>query len=165
MTAVIASTDVDLFDASLTERVVGLTRPLVKRYFRADVRGMRNVPPGASLVVSNHSGGMLTPDMSVFAVGYYDKYGYDRPLYTLAHDMLFNTPAAELLRRTGVIRATRDNAAHALAIGAVVMVFPGGDQDAYRPTAERHVIDFGGRTGYVKSALEAGVPIVPAVSV
>jgi 1-acyl-sn-glycerol-3-phosphate acyltransferase len=45
------------------------------------------------------------------------------------------------------------------------MVFPGGDQDAYRPTAQRHVIDFGGRTGYVTSAIEAGVPIVPAVSV
>jgi 1-acyl-sn-glycerol-3-phosphate acyltransferase len=165
MTAVIAPSDVDLFDASLTERVVGLTRPLVKRYFRAEVRGMRNVPPGASLVVSNHSGGLLTPDMSVFAVGYYDKYGYDRPLFTLAHDMLFHTPAAELLKRTGVIRATRENAAEALQSGAVVMVFPGGDQDAYRPTVERNHIGFSGRTGYVASAIEAGVPIVPAVSV
>jgi 1-acyl-sn-glycerol-3-phosphate acyltransferase len=88
MTAAIALTDVDQFDRSLTERAVGLTRPLVKRYFRAEVRGLGNIPRGASLVVSNHSGGMLTPDMSVFAVGYYDKYGYDRPLYTLAHDML-----------------------------------------------------------------------------
>jgi 1-acyl-sn-glycerol-3-phosphate acyltransferase len=165
MTTAIALPDVDQFDANLTERVVGLTRPLVKRYFRAEVRGLGNVPPGASLVVSNHSGGMLTPDMSVFAVGYYDKYGYDRPLYTLAHDMLFNTPAADLLRHTGVIRATRNNAAQALASGAVVMVFPGGDRDAYRPSMERHVVDFGGRTGYVSTAIEAGVPIVPAVSV
>ena len=157
--------DIDQFDPRLTERVVELTRPLVKRYFRAEVRGLANIPPGPSLVVSNHSGGILTPDMSVFAVGYYDKYGYDRPLYTLAHDMLFSTPAGELLRRTGVIRATRENAAKALESGAVVMVFPGGDQDAYRPTVERNVIGFGGRTGYVATAVEAGVPIVPAVSV
>ncbi|MGX9791592.1 lysophospholipid acyltransferase family protein [Mycobacterium sp. MMS18-G62] len=165
MTQALAHTDVELFDRGLTEWVVGLTRPIVKRYFRSEVRGLANIPPGPSLVVGNHSGGLLTPDMSVFAVGYYDKYGYDRPLYTLAHDMLFNTPAAELLRRTGVVRATRENAAAALDRGAVVMVFPGGDHDAYRPTVERNHIGFGGRTGYVATALEAGVPIVPAVSV
>ena len=28
-----------------------------------------------------------------------------------------------------------------------------------------HVIDFGGRPGYVNTAIEAGVPIVPAVSI
>jgi 1-acyl-sn-glycerol-3-phosphate acyltransferase len=165
MTEAVAARDVDLFDRGLTELVVDLTRPVVKRYFRSRVRGLENIPPGPSLVVSNHSGGILTPDMSVFAVGYYDKYGYDRPLYTLAHDMLFNTPAADLLKRTGVIRATRDNAADGLALGAVVMVFPGGDHDAYRPTRERNVIGFGGRTGYVETAIEAGVPIVPTVSV
>jgi hypothetical protein len=156
MTEAIALNGIDQFDAGLTEQVVGLTRPLVRRYFRSEVRGLVNIPPGAALVVSDHSGGMLTPDRSVFAVGYSDKYGYGRPLYTLAHDMIFNTPAAELLRRTGVIRAKRDNAAKALANGAVVMVFPGGDQDAYRPTTERHVIDFGVRTGYVVTAIEAG---------
>ncbi len=158
-------TDVDKFDAGLTEMVVGLTRPIVKRYFRAEVRGLENIPAGPSLVVANHSGGLVTPDMPVFAVGYYDHFGYDRPLYTLGHDTLFAGPAAELLRRTGVVRATRDNAAAALAAGAVVMVFPGGDYEVYRPTAEEKVIAFGGRSGYVTTAMEAGVPIVPTVSI
>ncbi len=40
-------------------------------------------------------------------------------------------------------------------------MFPGGDYDAYRPTAEANTIDFNGRTGYVRTALAAGVPIVP----
>ena len=79
----------------------------------------------------------MTPDMPVFAVAYYDTFGYERPLYTLGHDTLFAGPAAELLRRTGVIRATHDNAAAALATGAVVMVFPGGDYDVYRPTVRK----------------------------
>jgi 1-acyl-sn-glycerol-3-phosphate acyltransferase len=35
----------------------------------------------------------------------------------------------------------------------------------YRPTLSENVIDFDGRTGYVKAALNAGVPIVPAVSI
>ncbi len=158
-------TDIDKWDAGLTELVVGLTRPVVNRYFRAQVRGLEHLRAGPSLVVSNHSGGLLTPDLPVFAVAYYDTFGYDRPLYALGHDTLFAGPAAEFLRRTGVIRATRDNAAAALAAGAVVMVFPGGDYDVYRPTVRENVISFGGRCGYVATAIEAGVPIVPVVSI
>ncbi len=158
-------TDVDKWDRGLTEHVVALTRPIVKHYFRSEVRGLDNLPPGASLVVGNHSGGLTSFDLSVFAVGYYDRYGYDRPLYALAFDTVFAGPAADFLRRTGVIRATRENAAKALAAGAVVLVFPGGDFDVYRPTLRENVINFGGRTGYVTTALEANVPIVPAVSI
>jgi 1-acyl-sn-glycerol-3-phosphate acyltransferase len=58
-----------------------------------------------------------------------------------------------------------DNAAKALRAGGVVVVFPGGDCDVYRPTVLQNVIDFNGRTGYVRTAIEAGVPIVPAVSI
>ncbi|CKS86779.1 acyltransferase [Mycobacterium tuberculosis] len=46
-----------------------------------------------------------------------------------------------------------------------MVVFPGGDYDAYRPTFAENVIDFNGRKGYVSTAVEAGVPIVPAVSI
>ena len=126
---------------------------------------MENVPAGPCLVVSNHSGGLITPDMPVFAVAYYDTHGYDRPLYTLGHDTLVAGPAGEFLKHTGVIRATRDNAAAALAAGAVVLVFPGGDYDVYRPTVQENVISFGGGCGYITTAIEAGVSIVPTVSI
>ena len=51
-----------------------------------------------------------------------------------------------------------------MAAGLVV-VFPGGDYDAYRPTTARNTIDFDGRTGYIRAALNAGVPIVPLVGI
>jgi 1-acyl-sn-glycerol-3-phosphate acyltransferase len=44
-------------------------------------------------------------------------------------------------------------------------VFPGGDYDSYRPTSGANTVDFDGRTGYVRTAIEAGVPIVPIVSI
>ncbi|OBF63643.1 glycerol acyltransferase [Mycobacterium sp. 852002-50816_SCH5313054-b] len=157
--------DIDKWDRGLTEHIVALSRPIVKRYFRSEVRGLDNLPPGASLVVSNHSGGLTSFDLSVFAVDYYDTYGYERPLFALGFDTIFAGPAGEFLNRTGVIRATRDNAAKALASGAVVLVFPGGDFDVYRPSMRENVINFGGRTGYATTAIEAGVPIVPAVSI
>ncbi len=68
------------------------------------------------------------------------------------------------LRRVGVIEANRENAAKALRSGALVLVFPGGDYDSYRPTFENK-IDFAGRTGYVRTAIESDVPIVPMVSI
>ncbi|OCB56880.1 glycerol acyltransferase [Mycobacterium malmoense] len=159
------STDVDKWDRGLTEHVIALTRPIVKHYFRSEVRGLDKIPPGASLVVANHSGGLTTFDLSVFAVDYYDAYGYDRPLYALGFDTIFAGPAGDFFRRTGVIRATRANAAKALDAGAVVLVFPGGDFDVYRSTLRENTIDFDGRTGYITTALEAGVPVVPAVSI
>ena len=42
-----------------------------------------------------------------------------------------------------------------------VLVMPGGDQDTWRPYKDRYRVCFGGRTGYARLALRAGVPIVP----
>ena len=69
----------------LTKRVVGFLRPIAKRYFRSEIRDLGRVPAGAALV-SNHSGGLT--DLPTFAVDFYDRFGYDRRLYTLSHDIL-----------------------------------------------------------------------------
>lgn len=158
--------EIEKWDPEFTERVVGFLRPLLRRYFRTEVRGLDNIPPaGGALLVSNHSGGQFTADVPILAVEFYDKFGYDRPIHTLSHDMLFVGPVADALLRTGFIRANRENAAEALRSGHLVVVFPGGDYDAMRPTVWENVIDFDGRTGYVRTAIEAGVPIVPTVSI
>jgi 1-acyl-sn-glycerol-3-phosphate acyltransferase len=153
------------WDPHLTERTVNLIRPVVKGYHRSEIRGLDKFPPGGALVVSNHSGGAITVDVAVFATGLYDRFGYERPVYTLSHDFLFSGPIGDLLIRTGFIPASHRNADEALRSGGVVVVFPGGDYDAYRPTTARNTIDFAGRTGYVRAALNAGVPIVPLVSI
>ncbi|OBG26069.1 lysophospholipid acyltransferase family protein [Mycobacterium sp. 852002-51057_SCH5723018] len=154
------------WDPGFTERLVKATKPLARRWFRFEVRGLENLTrDGGALVVGNHSGGMLTPDVLIFASAFYDRFGYDRPLYTLGHDGMFAGPMSGWLGRLGVIRANPKNTAAALRSGGVVLVFPGGIYDAYRPTLSANVVDFNGRTGYVRSALDAGVPIVPAVSI
>ncbi|MCG5432026.1 acyltransferase family protein [Mycobacterium sp. MYCO198283] len=145
---------------------MGVLRPFLKRYHRAEVRGLDRFPPtGGVLVVSNHSGGLFAMDVPVFAADYYERFGYDRPVYTLSHDLLLTGATASFFRRIGFIAANPGNAADALRSGAVVVVFPGGDYDVYRPTVTENVIDFAGRKGYIRTAIEAGVPIVPAVSI
>ncbi|HYB83574.1 MAG TPA: lysophospholipid acyltransferase family protein [Mycobacterium sp.] len=154
------------WDPFFTELVINAVTPVIKRWFRPEVRGLESFPStGGALVVSNHSGGVLTPDWNVLAPAFYGRFGYDRPLYTLAHYGVFFTPFRAALSRLGVIHASRDNAEEVLRSGAVVLAFPGGDYDAFRPTLSQNVIDFGGRTGYVRTAMQAGVPIVPAVSI
>ncbi|MBX7433304.1 acyltransferase family protein [Mycobacterium sp. Y57] len=154
------------WDPGFTSQIVNRVGPLIRRYFRAEVRGIDSIPDaGGALVVSNHSGGMFTPDVLVFAPAFYERFGFDRPVYTLAHDSVFIGPLGDLLRRAGVIEASRDNAAGALRDGGVVLVFPGGDYDAYRPSSTGNRIDFNGRKGYVRTAIESGVPIVPMVSI
>lgn len=158
-------TETAKWDPTLTERVIGWLRPLIKGYHRAEVRGLEAFPPGGALVVSNHSGGLFPMDVPVFATGFYEMFGYGRPVYTLSHDVLFNGPTADFFIKTGFIRASHDNADEALRAGGVVVVFPGGDYDVYRPTFSENTVNFDGRKGYIRAALNAGVPIVPAVAI
>ncbi|HEY1442948.1 MAG TPA: lysophospholipid acyltransferase family protein [Mycobacterium sp.] len=154
------------WDPGFTERLVDAAGPIARRWFRFEVRGLESLPAhGGALMVANHSGGMLTPDVLIFAAAFYGRFGYDRPLYTLGHDALFTGPVADWLARLGVIHASTENTVSALRSGGVVLVFPGGIYDAYRPTLAENVVDFNGRTGYVRSAIGAGAPIVPAVSI
>jgi 1-acyl-sn-glycerol-3-phosphate acyltransferase len=78
---------------------------------------------------------------------------------------MFAGPTADFFVRTGFIRANHENAEEALRAGGVVVVFPGGDYDVYRPTLSENTIDFDGRTGYIRAALNTGVPLVPAVAI
>lgn len=151
-------------DGEYVARVMPLLRLVCKLWFRSEVTGIEQVPDGGVLLVSNHSGGLIAMDAPVIAVAFAERFG-DRPLYCLAHDLLFTGQANEPMRRAGFIPASREDAAGALRSGAATLVFPGGDHDVFRPTWERNTIDFAGRTGYVRTALEAGVPIVPVVSI
>src|ERR1700733_9201710 len=159
-----AATDIEpgemsKWDPGLTERVMGWLRPLIKGYHRAEVRGLEEFPSGGALVVANHSGGLFAMDVPVFVTDFYATFGYDRPVYTLSHDILFAGPTGDFFKRTGFIPASHENADEALRAGGVVVVFPGGDYVVYRPWSEANTIDFDGRTGYIRAALNAGVPI------
>ena len=157
--------EIALFDPNLVERWMAVLRPAVKGWLRSEVRGLERIPAGGVMLVSNHSGGALPTDMPVFAADFYKTFGFERPLYGLAHDIILSGPTSGLMRRLGLISANRANAASALRSGGAVLVFPGGDYDAYRPTWQQATIDFRGRKGYVRAAVAAGVPIVPMVSI
>jgi 1-acyl-sn-glycerol-3-phosphate acyltransferase len=136
-------------------------------YFRADVRGIERIPAaGPVLLVGNHSGGTLIADTFIFAERFYAHFGPDRAFHQLAHDLVFRVPGPRAsLSRYGTVPASPENMRRALDRGAALLVYPGGDHETYRPSWESDRIDFAGRTGFVKLAMELGVPIVPVVSI
>src|SRR6266516_3963746 len=135
-------------------------------YFRGEVRGLGNIPEeGPVLLVGNHSGGTLTPDTGVFTLAVHAYFGVERRFYQLAHNLVLSMPGLGFLRKYGTVAASPENADKALASGAALLVYPGGDYEVHRPTWEGNRVDFGGRKGFIRLALEQDVPIVPVVAI
>jgi 1-acyl-sn-glycerol-3-phosphate acyltransferase len=166
VTSRVPKADLDQRDPDyIREQLPGLWL-LASLYFRADVRGLERIPKdGPVLLVGNHSGGNLPPDTFVFTLAFCSYFGVERPFYQLAHNLVVSMPGLGSLRKFGTVAANHENAELALDSGAALLVYPGGDYEVFRPSWQRHEVDFGGRKGYVKLAREAGVPIVPIASV
>jgi 1-acyl-sn-glycerol-3-phosphate acyltransferase len=139
---------------------------LASFYFRAEVRGLHNIPAeGPVLMVGNHSGGNMTPDTTVFSLAFNTYFGVERRFYQLAHNLVLAMPGLSILRKFGTVAASHENAHKALDSGAALLVYPGGDYEVHRPIWDANKVDFNGRKGYVKLALEKDVPIVPVVAI
>jgi 1-acyl-sn-glycerol-3-phosphate acyltransferase len=129
-----------------------------------EVRGLERIPRGPAIFVGNHNGG-LNPVDGLFLVHYYRRVGYDRPIYILAHDILFRVPRiAEILTSVGIVPARRETARAVLEAGHKLLVFPGGDIENLRPFTQRQRVVLGGRRGFARLALQHGAPIIPVVS-
>jgi 1-acyl-sn-glycerol-3-phosphate acyltransferase len=139
---------------------------LASLYFRAEVRGLQNIPEeGPVLLVGNHSGGNLTPDTHVFTLAFSTYFGVERRFHQLAHNLVLSMPGLGMLRKYGTVAATPENAQRALDVGAALLVYPGGDYEVHRPTWESDTVDFGGRRGFIRLAKERKVPLVPVVAI
>jgi 1-acyl-sn-glycerol-3-phosphate acyltransferase len=136
-------------------------------YFRAEVRDLGNVPADRPvLLVGNHSGGNVIVDTFIFSLAFSTYFGVERPFHQLAHNLAIAWPfAGEMLRKSGTMSASHEHAERALDAGAPVLVYPGGDWETHRPSWESGKVDFAGRKGFIRLALDAGVPIVPVVSI
>jgi 1-acyl-sn-glycerol-3-phosphate acyltransferase len=162
----IPTADLDERDPDyIRERLPGIWL-LASLYFRGEVRGLGNIPEdGPVLLVGNHSGGNLTPDTGVFTLAFNAYFGVERPFYQLAHNLVLSMPGLSFLRKFGTVAASPENAERALKEGAALLVYPGGDYEVHRPVWEGHKVDFNGRKGFIRLALEHDVPLVPVVAV
>jgi 1-acyl-sn-glycerol-3-phosphate acyltransferase len=151
------------FDPELSDKVLmSALRPLYRRWFRVQTRGLDNVPAtGGALVVANHSG-TIAVDSLMTQLALLDEHPARRPLRLLGANLVFSTPViSEFARKTGSTLACNADAERLLRSGEVVGVFPEGFKGVGKPYTERYKLQRFGRGGFVSAALRTGVPIIP----
>jgi 1-acyl-sn-glycerol-3-phosphate acyltransferase len=161
--------EVDEFghDPDLVEHVLApLLRPLYRRWWRVEARGLEHVPStGPALVVGNHAG-TLPFDALMVALALHDDHPAHRSLRMLAADLAFNLPVvAPLARKAGNTLACSEDARRLLEGGELVGVWPEGYKGLGKPYRERYQLQRFGRGGFVEIALRTGAPIVPVAVV
>ena len=153
-------------EAALLDAVLDVSKWLSVNYFTTSILGTEHVPKdGPVLLAGNHSAGLMPLD-ALFAMNELRESGMETPVHPLVHDFAYTAPrVAGSARRLGILRAKRENALAALRAGRHVLVYPGGDEDAFRTFSERKQVILAGRKGFIRLAMTAKVPIVPLVSV
>src|SRR2546423_6965809 len=140
--------------------------PLMDYWFRMEVEGWERLPEPPCLLVGIHSGAPCVWDAWTVGINWWRHFGDERLLHGTAHDALMAAPLiGAYFRKMGVIPAAPDSMATALAAGRDVAVWPGGEIDSLRPWVKRDEAILGGRKGFIRLAINAGVPIVPIATV
>ena len=155
------------FDPELNAAVLmPLFRPLYRTWFRVRMRGLEHIPAvGPALVVANHSG-VLPLDAIMLQIGIFDEHPQHRDLRLLSADLVYEVPVlSSVARRSGHIRADRDEAERQLRAGELVGVFPEGFKGIGKPFSQRYQLQRFGRGGFASTARQAGVPIIPCAIV
>jgi 1-acyl-sn-glycerol-3-phosphate acyltransferase len=154
-------------DWGRSERVFALMEPMLNFYyrywFRVEQEGVENVPAeGGALLVSNHSGA-LPPDGPMIMQAIRNEHPHPRPVYMLGEHWFKGYPGVGMLtNKIGLVAAHPANAQRLLRDeGRLALVFPEGQKGSRKLYWQRYRLRRFGRGGFVRTALRAGVPIVP----
>ncbi|AKQ65966.1 acyltransferase family protein [Myxococcus hansupus] len=152
-------------DPALVERLEPVLEFLYSQYWRVSVQGVVHVPPGAAILVANHSGALPYDGLVMSMALTRERPDLREPRW-LVEDQVFHAPmVGTLFNRMGAVRACPENALRLLDEHRPLVVFPEGYQALSKPFGERYRLKRFGRGGFVKLALRTGAPIVPVAIV
>ena len=156
----------DVNQSELMELQKYLFNPLMDIWFRMEIEGWEKLPPPPALLIGIHAGAPFVWDAWTVGFQWWRHFGDERILHGTAHDALMAAPLlSRYFRAMGVLPAAPDSISAALAAGRDVALWPGGDRDSLRKWTQRDEAVLAGRTGFIKMAIRAGVPIVPISTV
>ncbi|MGH2981851.1 MAG: lysophospholipid acyltransferase family protein [Solirubrobacterales bacterium] len=154
-------------DWGRSEGFLATVEPLLAFYyrywFRVEVDGIENVPSqGGALLVCNHAGA-VPPDGPMVMEAIRNEHLSPRPLYMLGENWFKGYPGIGMVaNKLGMVSAHRDNAQRLLRDeGRLAIVFPEGEKASRKLFWQRYRLRRFGRGGFVRTAIRAGVPIVP----
>ncbi|MCL2447771.1 MAG: acyltransferase family protein [Polyangiaceae bacterium] len=155
-------TGVDAFglDPQWARYVFATVAVLYRNYFRADVFGIENVPPGRVLLVANHSGQIPIDGAMIGAAMFLDAEP-PRMVRAMVEKWAVSLPFVSLFfTRVGQVVGVPDNAKRLLSQGEALLVFPEGARGVSKTFDRRYQLtDFG--LGFMRLAIETETPIVP----
>jgi 1-acyl-sn-glycerol-3-phosphate acyltransferase len=158
-------------DWGRSERIYHLMEPVLNFYyrywFRVEVEGIERIPAtSGALLASNHSGA-LPPDAPMIMQAIRNEHPSPRPLYMLGENWFKGYPGIGLFtNKIGLVAAHPANAHRLLHDERrLVLVFPEGQKGTRKLFWQRYKLRRFGRGGFVKTAIRAGVPIVPVAVV
>lgn len=140
------------------------TVEFIRRWNRLEISGNLSTPTEPVLFVGNHGFGGIFDLNGVAAWAALQKMQLDRPVTILVHEVTWTLGLGAGAERIGGQKASADAVRQAFADGHHILVFPGGDLDAFKSHRNKDRIVFGGRSGFARLAMECGVPIVPIVT-
>jgi 1-acyl-sn-glycerol-3-phosphate acyltransferase len=149
-------------DSRSASRALTLLNPRL-RYHRASVANVERIPAtGAAMIVSNH--GRLDLDSFILLRLLLRDRG--RLARLMADHLWFGIPfVRDIFKRAGAVDGTRDNALDVLHSGELVLTYPGGVREIFGGRFAHEHLDWEGRTGFARVALQAAVPVVPVAGV
>lgn len=156
-------TDDTAFEPFSADSLRRVAEPL-RRLFSPVAIGLEHVPrEGAVLLAGNHT---IYGLVDIPMLGLEILNGTGRLVRGLGDHNHFAVPVwRDVLRRLGAVRGTRENCAALFAKGEAVLVFPGGGREVMKRKGERYRLVWKERIGFVRLAIQYGVPIVPFASV
>ena len=162
-----AESDRQIDDWGRSEAAFRLAEPILNFYyrywFRVDLQDVENVPAsGGALLVANHSGA-LPPDAPMIMHGIRTEHPDPRPVYMLGEHWFKGYPGVGMItNKIGLVAAHPANAQRLLGDeGRLALVFPEGQKGSRKLYWQRYKLRRFGRGGFVRTAMRAGVPIVP----
>jgi 1-acyl-sn-glycerol-3-phosphate acyltransferase len=158
--------DLEEWDPNFMESQKYFWNPLMDYWFRMEIEGWEKIPEPPVLLIGIHSGAPFVWDAWTVGIQWWRRFGDERPIHGTAHDALMAAPGiSHYFRKMGVLPAAADSMLGALSSGRDVLLWPGGEVDSLRPWTKRDEAILGGRKGFVRLAIKAGVPIVPISTV
>jgi 1-acyl-sn-glycerol-3-phosphate acyltransferase len=158
-------------DWGRSERIYHLMEPVLNFYyrywFRVEVEGIERVPARTGALLASNHAGALPPDAPMIMQAIRNEHPTPRPLYMLGEHWFKGYPGIGMFtNKLGLVAAHPANA-HRLLHDEhkLVLVFPEGQKGTRKLFWQRYKLRRFGRGGFVKTAIRAGVPIVPVAVV
>jgi 1-acyl-sn-glycerol-3-phosphate acyltransferase len=158
-------------DWGRSERIYHLMEPVLNFYyrywFRVEVEGIERVPASTGALLASNHAGALPPDAPMIMQAIRNEHTHPRPLYMLGEHWFKGYPGVGMFtNKLGLVAAHPANAHRLLHDERkLVLVFPEGQKGTRKLFWQRYKLRRFGRGGFVKTAIRAGVPIIPVAVV